>query len=60
MMSWRKRSVMVCYTELRAIPRGDCDLLGLGVSAISMLGDAYSAKNQKELNVYYEQVTQLG
>ncbi|MDD2840930.1 MAG: oxygen-independent coproporphyrinogen III oxidase [Tolumonas sp.] len=39
--------------------QGDCDLLGLGVSAISMLGDAYS-QNQKELNVYYEQVTQLG
>ncbi|NCB57001.1 MAG: oxygen-independent coproporphyrinogen III oxidase [Gammaproteobacteria bacterium] len=39
--------------------QGDCDLLGLGVSAISMLGDAYS-QNQKELQVYYEQVTQLG
>jgi oxygen-independent coproporphyrinogen-3 oxidase len=39
--------------------QGDSDLLGLGVSAISMLGDAYS-QNQKELNVYYEQVTQLG
>lgn len=39
--------------------QGDCDLLGLGVSAISMLGDAYS-QNQKELNVYYEQVMQLG
>ena len=39
--------------------QGDCDLLGLGVSAISMLGDAYS-QNQKDLNVYYEQVTELG
>ena len=39
--------------------QGDCDLLGLGVSAISMLGDAYS-QNQKELQVYYEQVTALG
>jgi oxygen-independent coproporphyrinogen-3 oxidase len=39
--------------------QGDSDLLGLGVSAISMLGDAYS-QNQKELNAYYEQVTQLG
>ena len=31
--------------------QGDSDLLGLGVSAIGMLGDAYS-QNQKELNVY--------
>ena len=28
--------------------QGDCDLLGLGVSAISMIGDCY-AQNQKEL-----------
>lgn len=28
----------------------ECDLLGLGVSAISLLGDTY-AQNQKELNI---------
>jgi len=32
--------------------QGECDLLGLGVSSISMLGDAYS-QNQKELKAYY-------
>lgn len=35
--------------------QGDCDLLGLGVSAISMMGDSY-AQNQKELKKYYEQL----
>ncbi|MBV7300697.1 oxygen-independent coproporphyrinogen III oxidase [Enterovibrio paralichthyis] len=35
--------------------QGDCDLLGLGVSAISMIGDCY-AQNQKELKKYYHQV----
>lgn len=39
--------------------QGDCDLLGLGVSSISMLGDAYS-QNQKDLHAYYEQVTAQG
>lgn len=39
--------------------QGNCDLLGLGVSAISMLGDAY-AQNQKELSAYYEQVDTKG
>lgn len=39
--------------------QGNCDLLGLGVSAISMLGDAY-AQNQKELSAYYEQVDAQG
>jgi len=34
---------------------GDNDLIGFGVSAISMVGDSY-AQNQKELNIYYEQV----
>ncbi|MDW6091303.1 oxygen-independent coproporphyrinogen III oxidase [Vibrio rhizosphaerae] len=34
---------------------GDCDLIGFGVSAISMVGDAY-AQNQKELKLYYQQV----
>ncbi|MBP9679130.1 MAG: oxygen-independent coproporphyrinogen III oxidase, partial [Aeromonas sp.] len=32
--------------------QGDCDLLGLGVSSISMMGDAYS-QNQKDLKTYY-------
>lgn len=35
--------------------QGDCDLLGLGVSAISMMGNCY-AQNQKELKQYYAQV----
>lgn len=35
--------------------QGDCDLLGLGVSAISMIGDCY-AQNQKALQKYYHQV----
>ncbi|PSW13101.1 oxygen-independent coproporphyrinogen III oxidase [Photobacterium sanctipauli] len=35
--------------------QGDCDLLGLGVSAISMIGDCY-AQNQKELKHYYANV----
>ncbi|MFM1686034.1 oxygen-independent coproporphyrinogen III oxidase [Aeromonas salmonicida] len=39
--------------------QGDCDLLGLGVSSISMIGDAYS-QNQKELKAYYAQVEELG
>lgn len=32
--------------------QGDCDLLGLGVSAISMMGNCY-AQNQKQLKDYY-------
>ena len=39
--------------------QGDCDLLGLGVSSISMLGDAYS-QNQKDLKTNYAQVESLG
>lgn len=39
--------------------QGECDLLGLGVSSISMLGDAYS-QNQKELKEYYAQIDTLG
>ncbi|WBA14664.1 oxygen-independent coproporphyrinogen III oxidase [Salinivibrio proteolyticus] len=35
--------------------QGDCDLLGLGVSAISMIGDCY-AQNQKDMKQYYQQV----
>ncbi|WP_394242819.1 oxygen-independent coproporphyrinogen III oxidase [Vibrio astriarenae] len=35
--------------------QGECDLIGFGVSAISMAGDAY-AQNQKELKHYYAQV----
>lgn len=39
--------------------QGDSDLLGLGVSAISMIGDCY-AQNQKELKRYYQQVDESG
>lgn len=39
--------------------QGDSDLLGFGVSAISMLGDAY-AQNQKDLKTYYAQVEETG
>lgn len=39
--------------------QGDSDLLGLGVSAISMMGDCY-AQNQKELKHYYQQVDERG
>lgn len=35
--------------------QGEADLLGLGVSAISILGDCY-AQNQKDLKQYQEQV----
>src|SRR5471030_1010596 len=35
--------------------QGESDLLGLGVSAISMLGDTY-AQNQKDLKTYYARV----
>ncbi|KJY84392.1 coproporphyrinogen III oxidase [Vibrio galatheae] len=38
--------------------QGEADLVGFGVSAISMIGDAY-AQNQKELKKYYEQVNDL-
>lgn len=37
----------------------ECDLLGLGVSAISLLGDTY-AQNQKELKQYYADIEQKG
>lgn len=37
----------------------ECDLLGFGVSAISMLGDHY-AQNQKDLKTYYAQVEEGG
>ncbi|WP_437888518.1 oxygen-independent coproporphyrinogen III oxidase [Phytobacter sp. V91] len=39
--------------------QGDTDLLGMGVSAISMIGDSY-AQNQKELKSYYQQVDDAG
>ncbi len=39
--------------------QGECDLLGLGVSSISMLGDAYS-QNQKDLKLYYAAVEAQG
>ncbi|MBY7796680.1 oxygen-independent coproporphyrinogen III oxidase [Vibrio fluvialis] len=38
--------------------QGECDLVGFGVSAISMIGDAY-AQNQKELKKYYAQVNEM-
>lgn len=38
---------------------GDSDLLGLGVSAISMIGDSY-AQNQKDLKDYYADVDSKG
>ncbi|WP_312240796.1 oxygen-independent coproporphyrinogen III oxidase [Pantoea sp.] len=39
--------------------QGDSDLLGLGVSAISMIGDSY-AQNQKELKAWYASVEEQG
>lgn len=39
--------------------QGETDLLGLGVSSISQIGNAYS-QNQKELKAYYQQVDELG
>jgi len=39
--------------------QGESDLLGLGVSSISQIGNAYS-QNQKELKKYYKQVDELG
>lgn len=39
--------------------QGDSDLLGLGVSAISMLGDSY-AQNQKALKSYYSSIEAQG
>ena len=37
----------------------EADLLGMGVSAISQIGDCYS-QNQKKLQDYYQQIEQLG
>ncbi|CAK9886894.1 MAG: Oxygen-independent coproporphyrinogen III oxidase [Candidatus Erwinia impunctatus] len=39
--------------------QGDTDLLGFGVSAISMIGDSY-AQNQKEIKAYYQQIEWQG
>ncbi|MCZ4059759.1 oxygen-independent coproporphyrinogen III oxidase [Pantoea sp. LMR881] len=39
--------------------QGDSDLLGLGVSAISMIGDSY-AQSQKDLKTWYSSVTSSG
>ena len=39
--------------------QGDSDLLGLGVSAISMIGDSY-AQNEKDLNRWYDAVATRG
>ena len=38
---------------------GDCDLLGLGVSSISAIGDSYS-QNNKELKGYYQDIDTHG
>ncbi|MCL9777323.1 oxygen-independent coproporphyrinogen III oxidase [Vibrio methylphosphonaticus] len=38
--------------------QGECDLVGFGVSAISMIGNSY-AQNQKDLKTYYAQVNEL-
>jgi oxygen-independent coproporphyrinogen III oxidase len=37
--------------------KGNCDLLGLGVSSISAIGDSYS-QNIKELKAYYQAIEQ--
>ncbi|BDM62746.1 coproporphyrinogen-III oxidase [Shewanella sp. NFH-SH190041] len=37
----------------------ECDLLGLGVSSISMIGDCY-AQNQKDIRPYYEAIDDHG
>lgn len=37
----------------------DCDLLGLGVSSISQIGDCY-AQNQKDLRPYYQAIDEQG
>ena len=37
----------------------ECDLLGMGVSAISLLGDTY-AQNHKELKQYYAEIEERG
>lgn len=39
--------------------KGECDLLGLGVSAISAIGNCYS-QNNKELNSYYQEIDETG
>lgn len=38
---------------------GDCDLLGLGVSAISQIGDCF-AQNHHQLKDYYQQLSDQG
>lgn len=38
---------------------GDCDLLGLGVSAISQVGDSF-AQNSRELKAYYSLLDEQG
>ena len=37
----------------------ECDLLGLGVSSISQIGDCY-AQNQKDIRPYYESIDNVG
>jgi oxygen-independent coproporphyrinogen-3 oxidase len=38
---------------------GNCDLLGLGVSSISQIGNAI-LQNQKELKAYYSDINEIG
>lgn len=50
----------VLHRNFQGYTTGDnTDLLGLGVSAISMIGDSY-AQNQKLLKTYYQQISQQG
>ena len=57
----RMTRLAICSARRRPAPQfrlyhpGDTDLLGMGVSAISMIGDC-CAQNQKELKLYYQQV----
>ena len=56
-MTWRGRSSKdACIATSRATARiADCDLVGLGVSAISKIGPTY-AQNVRELPEYYDRV----
>ena len=49
----RRATVLNLMVDHGYITQEECDLLGLGVSAISLLGDTY-AQNQKELKHYYK------
>ncbi|VDZ75756.1 coproporphyrinogen III oxidase [Atlantibacter hermannii] len=60
-MNWRLPSAEgVLHRNFQGYTtQGDTDLLGLGVSAISMIGDSY-AQNFKELKQYYQYVDERG